>query len=205
MAQQIATVWCDLDVENRVRREKITDRRADFGIWRQNQQAGRIFAEADLDWAAKHSFGFDTAEFAISNLSSVRQLCPWQRERYFVADFVIRRAANDLAFRAAAVVHFANCEPISIRMARRRGDFRNDHLVDLRAAGFDVLRFNAGASEQIRDLFRIFGKINKFAQPIDGKFHANWRRNRKSICAKSRMSGMSNRIIASRSIPRPNA
>src|SRR5256886_11924707 len=72
-------------------------------------------------------------------------------------------------------------------------------------SGFDVLRFNAGASEQIRDLFRIFGKINKFAQPIDGKFHANWRRNRKSFCAKSRMSGMSNRIIASRSIPRPNA
>src|SRR6266481_1387421 len=78
MAQQIATVWRDLDVENRFRGEKISDRRADFCIWQQNQQARRIFAEADLDWAAKHSFGFDTAQRAFSNLSSVWQLCPRQ-------------------------------------------------------------------------------------------------------------------------------
>src|SRR5260370_9306936 len=37
VAQQIATVWRDLDVENRIRGEKITDRRADFCIWCQNQ------------------------------------------------------------------------------------------------------------------------------------------------------------------------
>src|SRR5438034_7207253 len=128
MTKQIAAVWSDLDVENYVAREKIENRRADFCIWCQNQQAGRIFAEGELDWAAKHSFRFDAAQFAFSNLSSVRQLCPRQRERNFVADFVIRRAADDLAFRAAAVVHFANCEPISIRMARRRGDLRNDHF-----------------------------------------------------------------------------
>src|SRR6266513_2392742 len=97
MAQKIATVWRDLDVENRVRGEKLTDRRADFCIWRQNQQAGGVFAQAELNWAAKHSFGFDTSQFTFSNLSSVRQLCPRQRERNFVAEFVIRRAANDFA------------------------------------------------------------------------------------------------------------
>src|SRR5438105_3431648 len=68
MTQQIATVWCDLDVENRVRGERITDWCADFCIWRQNQQAGGIVAEAELDWAAKHSFRFDAAQFAFSNL-----------------------------------------------------------------------------------------------------------------------------------------
>jgi hypothetical protein len=72
-----------------------------------------------------------------------------------------------LAFRAAAVVHFANCEPIRIRMARRRGDLRNDHLVDRRAARLDVFGFNTGASQQVGDLFRIFWKIDKFAQPIN--------------------------------------
>src|SRR5205814_9117553 len=190
----------DLDVENRVRWEKISDRRADFCIWRQDKQAGRVLAEADLDWATKHSFRFDTAEFAVSNLSSVRQLCSRQRERNFVADFVIRRAADDLAFRAAAVVHFANCEPISIRMARRRGDLRNDHFVDVRAARLDLFGFNTGASQQFGDLFRIFWKIDRFSQPIDGKFHASWRRKRKSFCANRRMSGMSNRLIARRSM-----
>ena len=53
-----------------------------------------------------------------ANFDSVRQLCARQRERNFVADFVIGRATNDLAFRAAAVVHFANCQSIGIRMAR---------------------------------------------------------------------------------------
>src|SRR2546430_9500500 len=104
MAEQIATVWRDLDVKNRVRGEKITDRRADFCIWRQNQKTGGIFTQAELDWAAKHSFRFDTARFAFPNFSSVRQRRPRQREWNFVADFVIRRAANDFAFRAAAVI-----------------------------------------------------------------------------------------------------
>src|SRR5947208_1190225 len=35
--------------------------------------------------------------------------------------------------------------------------------------------------------------------------HANCLKNRRSFCAKSRMSGISNKIMASRSIPKPNA
>src|SRR2546430_14782160 len=36
-------------------------------------------------------------------------------------------------------------------------------------------------------------------------FHANCLRKRRSFCANKRMSGVSNKIIASRSIPRPKA
>ena len=36
-------------------------------------------------------------------------------------------------------------------------------------------------------------------------FHANCRKKRRSFCTKRRMSGISNKIIASRSIPRPKA
>jgi hypothetical protein len=171
MAQQIATVWRDLDVENRVRGEKITDWRADFCFWRQDQKAGRILAKAELDWAAKHSFRFDTAQLAFSNLGSVRQFRAWQRQRNFVADFVIGRAANDLAFGAASIIDFANSQTISIWMARRSGDLRNDYVVDLRAARFDVFCLNPSASQQVGDLFRIFWKIDKLAQPIDREFH----------------------------------
>src|SRR5437773_8391762 len=56
-------------------------------------------------------------------------------------------------------------------MARRRHDLGNDHLLDLCAARFDLFRLDASASEQICDLFRIFWKIDKFAQPVNGKFH----------------------------------
>src|SRR5438270_14050263 len=116
MAQQIATVWRDLDVENRVRGKEITDRRADFRFGRQNQETSRVRAEAELDGAAKHPVAFDTAEFVFSNLSSVRQLRARKRERNFIAHFLIGRVVNGLALRAAALVHFANCEPISNRI-----------------------------------------------------------------------------------------
>src|SRR5438046_8707486 len=114
MAQQVAAVRRDLDIENRVRWKKITDRRANFCIWRQNQQARSIFAQAELDWTAKHSFAFHATEFAFSDLGPVRQLRARQRERNFVANFVIGRAANDLAFHAAAVVYFANRKTIRV-------------------------------------------------------------------------------------------
>src|SRR6478735_926988 len=122
MAQQIAAVWRDLDVQNRVRWEKISDWRANFCIGRQNQQARRLFAETELDRAAKHSFRFNAAQFALSNLRTVRQLCAWKRERNFVAGFVICCAANNLALRATSVVHLADSEPICIRMTRGGGD-----------------------------------------------------------------------------------
>src|SRR5437667_4696168 len=145
MTEQVAAVWRDLDIENRLRGKELADRRTDFCIWRQNQQTGRIFAEAELDRAAKHSFRFNPAEFAFSNLSSVRQLRARQRERNFLTDFVVRRAANDLAFRSTAIIDFANRQAIGVRMSRRSGDLRNDHLVDLCGSRFDVLSLDTRA------------------------------------------------------------
>ena len=147
MAQQIAAIRRDLDIQNRIRLEKIAHRRAHLCIRRQDQEAGCIFAEAQLDRAAKHSFRLDPAQFAFSNLRSVRHLRPWKREKNFVAGFVIRCPANDLALRSAPIVYFANAEPIGVRMARGRGDLRNDHGLDIRAARLDVFGFNARASQ----------------------------------------------------------
>src|SRR5262245_13629243 len=118
MAKQITSVWRDLDVKNRLSREKIGDRRTNLCIRRQNQEAGSVFSKAELDWAAKHSCGFDAAQFAFTNLESVRQFSPRQRERNLIADFVIGRAANDLAFRAATVINFTDTKTIRIGMAR---------------------------------------------------------------------------------------
>src|SRR5437762_10909608 len=110
VAQQVASVWRDFDIENRVARKEIGKRRADLCFGCQDQKSGRIVADAELDWAAKHSFRFDTAEFAFSNLSSARQLRARQRKRNFVANLVIGRATNDLAFRSAAIIDFRSEE-----------------------------------------------------------------------------------------------
>src|SRR5262245_56690423 len=118
VAEQVATVWRNLDIENRVARKKIGNRRAGLCFGRQNQEARRIFAQTQLDWAAKHSFTLNAAQFTFSNFSSVRQLCSGQRQRNFVADFVIGGAANDLAFRSTAIIDFADRQAIGVRMAR---------------------------------------------------------------------------------------
>src|SRR5207244_12495362 len=71
---------------------------------------------------------------------------------------------------------------------------------------FDIFGLDAGTGEQFLDLLGVLRKIDKFPQPINGKLHyANCRKKRKSFCANKRMSGMSNKIMASRSMPRPNA
>ena len=167
MTEQIAAVRSDLDVENRIAWEKIGNRRANFCFRRQNQQARGVFAQAELNGAAQHSFRIDAAQFAFSNFGPVRQFRAWEGQRNFIADFIVGGAANDLSFRAAPVIHFANGESIRIRMARRRGNLRNKHLLDLRAAGFDVFGLDSGARQQIGDLFRSPWKIDKFAQPIN--------------------------------------
>src|SRR5262249_16040834 len=174
MTQQIAAVWRDLDVQNRIRWKKISDRRANFCFGRQYQQAGCIFAQAELDRTAKHSFRLNAAQCALSNLDSVRQFRAWKGERNFVADFVICCAADDLALRAASIVRLANGEPICVRMTRGRGDLRNDHVVDRRAARLYVFGFDSGSSQEFGNVFRMLWKIDKLAQPVNRKFHFFW-------------------------------
>jgi hypothetical protein len=81
------------------------------------------------------------------------------------------RAQTIWHFCATPIVHFAHRESIRIRMTRGRGDLRNNHLVDVGAACLDVFGFDPGASQQFGDVFRIFWKIDKFAQPVNGEFH----------------------------------
>src|SRR5439155_21803635 len=126
VAQQVAAVWRDLDIENRVARKKIGKRRADLCFGRQNQKARRIFAQIQLDWAEKHSFALNAAEVSLANFNSVGQLCARQRERNFVSSFVSGRAANDVAIRSKAVIDFANRQGISVRMSRRGPHLRDN-------------------------------------------------------------------------------
>ena len=170
MAQQIAAVWRDLDIENRVRGKKITDRRADFCIWRQNQQAGRIFAETELDWATKHSFATRRRAVCFFEFQFRSAASRPERQRNLVADFVIRRAANDLPFRSTAIIDFANGQAIGVRMLRRSRDLRNDHLVDLCAARFDPFGFDAGARNNSAISSGFFGRSTNSRSQLTENF-----------------------------------
>ena len=69
-------------------------------------------------------------------------------------------------------------------MLRGSVDLRDDHVVEIRAALFDAFDLDPGEREQLREFFDTRRQLYKFAQPIDGKFHANCRRNRRSFAAK---------------------
>src|SRR5205814_9989117 len=89
---------------------------------------------------------------------------------------------------------------------RCRGDLGDKHLIELIALRYAIFGLDAATREQFLDHVGVLRKIDKFAQPINGKLHsANCRKKRKSFCPNKRMSGMSTKIIASRSMPRPNA
>ena len=105
----------------------------------------------------------------------MRQDCARQGEGNFVAHFVILRAANDLARLAAAVIDLANAQAIGVRVRRRGGDLRDDYFVEVRAALFDAFDFDAGEREKLGQLFHGRGQLNEFAQPVNGKFHAEMR------------------------------
>ena len=122
VAQQIAAVGRDLDIENRVRGKERTDRRADFRLRRKDQKPLAVGGEMQLARAAKHSLRFDAAQLADFDLEVVRQGRAGQRDRHLVADLVVFGAANDLAVMVRAVIDIANAEAIGVRMLRRGVD-----------------------------------------------------------------------------------
>src|SRR5437016_5801398 len=171
MTQQITAIGRDLDVQNCVRGKKIGNPRADFCIRRENQKSTGIFAQAEFFRATEHSFRFDAAQFAFLNLQTVRQHHTRQREWNFIADFVIRRAADNLAVYAAAIVHLANGEAMGIWMLSKSVNLGDNDLVDVRATPLGPLDLDPGEREQLGERIDTRRQIDKFAQPINGEFH----------------------------------
>ena len=206
VAEEIRAVRRDFDIENGVVREKLADRRANLRLGRQDEQTGRVLRDAEFFRAAKHPLRFHPAQFAFLDLEIARKDRARLGERHLVADIVVLCPANDLARLAAAIVDLADAEPVGIGMRRRSGDLCDDDLGKVRTARFDSFDLDPGEGEQLGKLSDVVRQLHEFAQPVKGKFHdANCPRKRRSFCAKSRMSGMSKRIMASLSIPRPKA
>ena len=115
MAQQIAAVRRDLDVQNYIFGKERGDRFPDLCVRRENQKSIAVLRKTELARTAKHTLRFNAAEFARLDLQVVHQHCAGQREWNFVADLVVLRAANDLARLPAAVIDLANAEAVRVR------------------------------------------------------------------------------------------
>src|SRR6476469_537767 len=103
MAKQIPAFRRYLDVEDRVFREQCRDRLADLCFRRKNQEPVTVLRQSQLARATEHSLRLHAAELARFDLEIAHEYRARQRERNFVADLVILRAANDLALLAAAI------------------------------------------------------------------------------------------------------
>ncbi len=145
---------------------------------RQNQEAVLRFGQTEFIGAAEHPERLDPAQFPDLDPEIARQHRTRQRERNFVADFVILCAADDLPRSARAIIHAADTEAIGIRVLHGFEDLRDHDLIDGRAARLEAFDFHAGHGEQVGEFGGIAGKIHVFAEPVEGDFHQNCRRKR---------------------------
>src|SRR5438105_5312874 len=131
MTEQIASVWRDFDIEDRVGWKYLSNWRADSRLGRQNQEADCVFADAQFFCTAKHPFAINAAQFALPNPQSAGQFRPRQRERNLIADLVIFCAANDLSGSTAPVVNDTDGEAIGIWMLLRLLYLRDNDLIEI--------------------------------------------------------------------------
>ena len=148
VAQQIAAVWRDLDIQDRVRRINSAERCSDFGVSWQNQKPVAVVRQLQLARTAKHSLRFHAAQLADFNFQPVRQSRSGQGNRHFVAGFIILRATHDLPVVVRPIVYIANAETIGIRMLRRGVNQPDHDVIDFGAPLLHAFDFNAREREQ---------------------------------------------------------
>ena len=169
MAQQIAAIRRDLNIENGVVGKMSRSARR-CALRATESESGRIFGDPKFFRTAQHSLRFDAAQFARLDLEPVRQIRARQRQRNLVADSVVLRTANDLAGFSAAVVDLTNTQSIGIRMRRRIFNLSNDDFVEIRPAIFDGFDFDAGQREQFRRALTSFGSSTNSPSQLTENF-----------------------------------
>ena len=100
VAPAIAAVRGEFEGEDGVRLgKKIIDRRADGRAVFEDQQAAVVVAEAEFLGGAHHAVALDAAQFGALDFEIPRQRRARQGDGHAVANFIIFRAADDLARR----------------------------------------------------------------------------------------------------------
>ena len=180
VAQQIRTIGRDLEIENRVGREKLSQRDPDPRTRVKNHQSGGLVRKTELPGTAEHALGFNSPKLARFDFGAVRQNRSRKRQRHLIPGSEILRAANDLPGSCGTIQNPADAEAICIRMRLERFNLGNDDLFDTSAANFDTFNLDPSEYQGISDLLgRTIQSRQILSEPIQRKLHyENWARNR---------------------------
>ena len=126
-----------------------------------------VFGEAEFLGAAHHAFAFDAAEFAGFDFEIAGEDGAGEGEGDFVADFVVFRAADDLARVGGAVVDFADAEAVGVGVLFGGEDFGDDDFVDVGSLLVDGGHFEAGAAEQGLEVAGREGAVDEVLEPVE--------------------------------------
>ena len=167
MAEPVGAVGGDLEFEEGFFWEQFGDGGAGDRLGWQDEKALGVLGEFQFLGAAHHAFAFDAAEFAGFDFEIAGEDGAGEGEGDFVADFVVFRAADDLARVGGAVVDLANAEAVGVRVLFGGEDFGDDDFVDVSALLVDAGDFEAGAAEEG---FEVAGReraVDEVLEPVE--------------------------------------
>ena len=195
-----------LDVKNvvfeAVQRHDVSPRR-DVRIELENSVLEPPLFQADLVGGDQHPLGFDSAHGPRRDVEA-DQLRTDRRDRNDLVGGDIGRRGSDRQRVARAYVDDAHQEPVGIGMLLDAHQPAGDDAGEFRAA-LDVFNRKAQQGEALRELVARRFQFDVVAQPRDRQLHASCSNTRGSFSKSTRISSMSWRTIAMRSMPTPNA
>jgi hypothetical protein len=193
VGEEVGTVRCDLDFDERIRIKKIFYRSSDFKIGIKNEKSIFLIGETDFGPGSEHALRFDPAHFGFSNLKSAGKNGSGEAAGDSIADFVVSSTTHNLTKRAFTSVNLGDFEAVGVRVLNRFLYLGHHNLVALDTDFLEAFDFNASEGEEVADFFERAGaKIEAFFEPSKRNVHKARRRkareaffNRKS--KKSRL------------------
>jgi hypothetical protein len=158
VAEKIRAIRSDFEFQQGVGIVELFDGFPDFRILRKDEQTVFTGRQADLGGRAQHAFRFDFAHDGLANRETAGQCGSGQRAGHFVPDFVVLRAANDLAESPLARVHLSHFQPIRIRVLNGFHDLRDDDFLRSDAFGNNAFNFDSGEGEKVIDFLNRFSR-----------------------------------------------
>jgi len=172
-AQPIGAVRGDFDIDHRiVEAERISERRADFEVRRQFENAVSVGIEFKLGAGAEHAVGDDAAD----GPRFERNAGAWngradRREGGDEAGARVRGAANDFEL-ALRGFDLADLQLVGVRVLRRTDDARNRERCELLAGVLDGFDFETSHGHALDDIVDAGIGLQMLFEPGEREFHS---------------------------------
>jgi len=177
VGEEIWAVWGNFDFDESIGIEEAADGGADFEFGIEDEETIFFISEADFGSGGEHALGFDTAHFRFANFESAGEFGSGDAAGDFIADFVVRRSADDLAERAFTCVDLGDLKAVGIGVLNGFFDFSDDDLLTLYAHFLEAFDLDPGKGEEVADFIKGTGaEIEAFFEPVERNVHEAGRR-----------------------------